>query len=79
MTLEFRPSGTLNALDLLDRGQLDLAIGPPMHPGEQFSQQSLLEDTFVVLLRKNHAAASARKLTVETFAALPHLEISSSH
>lgn len=79
VTLEFRPSGTLNVLDLLDRGQLDLAIGPPMQPGEQFSQQSLLEDKFVVLLRKNHAAASARKLTIEAFAALPHLEISSSH
>jgi DNA-binding transcriptional LysR family regulator len=27
VTLEFRPSGTLNVLDLLDRGELDLAIG----------------------------------------------------
>jgi len=78
VTLEFRPSGTLNVLDLLDRGQLDLAIGPPMHAGERFSQQPLLEDTFVLLLRKNHASASAKKLTVETLAALPHLEISSS-
>ncbi len=64
VTLEFRPSGTLNVLDLLDRGQLDLAIGPPMHAGERFSQQPLLEDTFVLLLRKNHASASAKKLTV---------------
>ena len=41
VTLEFRPSGTLNVLDLLDRGQLDLAIGPPMRAGERFSQQPL--------------------------------------
>jgi len=27
VTLEFRPSGTLNVLDLLDRGELDFAIG----------------------------------------------------
>lgn len=78
VTLEFRPSGTLNIADLLDRGQLDLAIGPPTQEGERFSQQPLLEDRFVALLRRNHAAASTRKLTMETFAALPYLEISSS-
>jgi DNA-binding transcriptional LysR family regulator len=78
VTLEFRPSGTLDVADLLDRGQLDLALGPPTHDGERFSEQPLLADRFVALLRRNHPAASARKLTVETFAALPYLEISSS-
>jgi DNA-binding transcriptional LysR family regulator len=32
--LEFQPSGTLEILDLLDRGELDLAIGPHSAPGE---------------------------------------------
>jgi DNA-binding transcriptional LysR family regulator len=76
-TLEFRPSGTLNVLDMLDRGELDLAIGPFAAPGERFSRMSLLQDDFVVILRKGHPAAGARELSLETFATLPHLEISS--
>jgi hypothetical protein len=28
VTLEFRPSGTLDIPDLFDRGELDMAIGP---------------------------------------------------
>jgi DNA-binding transcriptional LysR family regulator len=78
VTLDFRPSGTLNVHDLLDRGQLDLAIGPTSELGERFAQQQLLEDSFVAVLRPSHEVVRARKLTAETFAALPHLEISSS-
>jgi DNA-binding transcriptional LysR family regulator len=78
VTLEFRPSGTLNMADLLDRGLLDVAIGPLANPGERFSGQTLLTDSFVALMRRTHPAAGARKLTIEAFAALQHLEISSS-
>jgi len=77
VTLEFRPSGTLNLPDLLDRGEIDLAIGPFAEQGERFSRQPLLQDDFVVVLRKNHPAAVERDLSMEKFAALPHLEISS--
>src|SRR5712691_3097321 len=48
VTLEFRPSGTLNLPDLLDRGEIDLAIGPFAEQGERFSRQPLLQDDFVV-------------------------------
>jgi DNA-binding transcriptional LysR family regulator len=74
---EFRPSGTLNILDLLDRGELDLAIGPWPDQGERFSRLSLLQDGFVAVLRKGHPAVGARELSLEEFAALPHLAISS--
>jgi DNA-binding transcriptional LysR family regulator len=77
VTLDFRPSGTLNILDLLDRGELDLAIGPLAEHGERFSHQQLLEDEFVAVMRKNHPATGARELSLEKFAALSHLEISS--
>src|SRR5258706_11171279 len=75
--LEFRPSGTLDILDLLDRGDLDLAIGPWPDQGERFSRLSLLQDGFVAVLRKGHPAVGARELSLEEFAALPHLAISS--
>jgi len=77
VTLEFRPSGTLAILDLLDRGELDLAVGPMPGQGERFSRQSLLRDDFVVIMRKGHPAAAARDLSMEKFAALSHLDISS--
>jgi DNA-binding transcriptional LysR family regulator len=75
--LEFVPSGTLKLLDLLDQGELDLAIGPSSALAERFSNQVLVQDDFVAVLRKNHPAAATRELSVEAFAALPHLEISS--
>jgi DNA-binding transcriptional LysR family regulator len=75
--LEFRPSGTLNVPDLLDRGELDLALGPFPEQGERFSRLSLLQDDFVIVLRKGHPVASARELSIEKFATLSHLAISS--
>jgi DNA-binding transcriptional LysR family regulator len=77
LMLEFRASGTLNVLDLLDRGELDLAIGSWRHQGERFSRMSLLQDDFVVVLRREHPAAGAPELSVQRFATLPHLVISS--
>jgi DNA-binding transcriptional LysR family regulator len=77
VTLTFRPSGTLNLPDLLDRGEIDLAIGTFAELGERFSHQPLLQDDFVVVLRKNHPATQNGTLSIEAFAALSHLEISS--
>src|SRR5262249_48066382 len=69
------PSGTLDIVDLLDRGELDLAIGSHAPPGERFSRAPLLEDEFVVVLRRNHPAAADEVLSIETFAAMPQLEV----
>lgn len=79
VTLEFQPSGTLNVENLIDRGELDLAVGSYADIGERFSHQQLLRDEFVAVLRKSHPATNARELSIETFAGLAHLEISSVH
>jgi DNA-binding transcriptional LysR family regulator len=78
ITLEFQPSGTLDLADLFDRGLLDVALGFFMQPAERFGHRKLLGDGLVVLMRKDHPAASGRKLTAEKFASLPHLDVSSS-
>ena len=78
VTLDFRPSGTLNVPDLLDRSELHLAIGPPRIQAERFSLRRLLQDQFVVVHRKGHPAARAREFSTETLATLPQLEISSA-
>ena len=77
MRLDLRPSGTLSIVDLLDRGELDLAVGYFDDPGERFTSAPLLEDPFVLTMRRGHPA-ERRKPTAHSFAALAHLEICSS-
>jgi DNA-binding transcriptional LysR family regulator len=76
--LDFRPSGTLDVLEQLDRSELHLAMGPSVAQGERFSRRRLLQDQFVVVHRKGHPAGKAREFSTETLAALPQLEISSA-
>jgi DNA-binding transcriptional LysR family regulator len=78
VTLDFRPSGTLNIPDLLDRSELQLAIGPPGAHGERFSVRRLLQDQFVVVYRKGHPAAKVREFSTEQLTNLARLEISSA-
>lgn len=78
LLLEFLPSGTLKIPDLLDRSELDLAIGPHSALGERFSSRVLLRDEFVTVLYKNYPMAKQRGLSMKEFAKLPHLEISSA-
>src|SRR5260370_24351021 len=76
VTLDFRPSGTLNVLEQLDRSELHLAMGPAGIQGERFSRRRLLQDQFVVVHRKGHPAARAEKFSTEKLITLPQLEIS---
>jgi DNA-binding transcriptional LysR family regulator len=78
LTLDFRPSGTLNVPELLDRGELQLAIGPSGAPAERFSFRRLLQDQFVVVHRKGHPVAKGQEFSTEKLATLPQLEISSA-
>jgi DNA-binding transcriptional LysR family regulator len=78
VALDFRPSGTLNVLELLDRSELHLAIGPSGGQGERFSRRRLLQDQFVVVHRKGHPAATGQEFATEKLKTLPQLEISSA-
>lgn len=77
--LEILPSSALDILELLDRGELDLAIGGWARQGERFSHRPLLHDNYVAVLRKSHPAARSRELSIERFAALPHVEFASRY
>jgi DNA-binding transcriptional LysR family regulator len=63
---------------MLDRSELQLAMGPSRVQGERFSHRRLLQDQFVVVHRKDHPAARAREFSTEKLATLPQLEISSA-
>jgi len=77
--LDLRPSGsvTIDIAERLDRGDLDLALVIMESPGERFHTAPLLDDSFVLVMRRGHPA-SRRKVSAQALAALPHLEISSS-
>jgi DNA-binding transcriptional LysR family regulator len=75
--LDLRPSGLRDMPAQLDRGELDLAIGTFDDVGERFAGAPLIEDSFVLAMRRDHPAAR-RELTQEALTDLSYLEISSS-
>ena len=78
INLDFRPSGTLDLADRLDRSELDVALGSLAAPGERFSDLRLFENGFVALVRRSHPVAETGELSLATLAALPHLDLSST-
>src|ERR1700722_6554185 len=78
LRLDIRPSGNWNIIDALDRGDVDLALGALEGPGDRFLSAPLLEDRWVLVMRRGHPAGR-RKLSAEGLATLSHLEISSSY
>jgi len=72
-----RPSGTLDLAELLERGQLDLAISATQASAVRFASARLIQDHYVAVLRKGHPALRS-KLTLAAFARLQHLSVSSS-
>lgn len=79
IVLDLRPSGTLNIIDLLDRGELDAAIGSLAAPGERFNDVRLFDDGFAAMLRRGHPAAGADgTIGIEALARVPHLAVSST-
>jgi DNA-binding transcriptional LysR family regulator len=78
VTLDIRPSGTLDLVDQLDRGTLDMAIGSLAAPGERFSDRRLYEEDFAALVRRGHPAALGGAISLEALAHYPHLILSST-
>lgn len=77
--LRLRPSGTLDVAELLDRGELDLAVVGGAHraSGERFNAQVLFEDAFVLVMRRGHPALDEPP-SLAWLAGLAFLDISSS-
>lgn len=78
VSLRITPSGTLDLPDLLDRGELDLAVGGLAAPGERFSDLLLFESGFVALTRRGHPAAREGRILLADMGAYPHLVLSST-
>jgi DNA-binding transcriptional LysR family regulator len=79
ISLDLRPSFSVDLADLLDHGELDLAIGSFTASAERFRHDHLFEDRFAAVVRRGHPKADESGcISFETLARLPHLVLSST-
>lgn len=78
VVLDVRPVGMLHVLDQLDNGGVQLALTSLTEGGDRFKCVGLLEDEYVVILGDKHPVAITPDLSIEHFASLPHIVITSS-
>ena len=78
VTLDVRPIGTASLTDLLDAGKADVAISTLIEGGDRFRCVRVLDEDYVVLLDRDHRAATEPELSAELVAAIPHVVITSS-
>jgi DNA-binding transcriptional LysR family regulator len=77
VVLDVRPIGIAHVLDQLDSGEVDLALSTLTDGGDRFKCVGLLEDEYVAILWKENPAAAASEMSIESFAAIPHIAITS--
>lgn len=75
MRVSFIAAVRSDALEGLANGSLDLALGYFPSLPDAIEAESLLEDSYAVVLRKGHPLA-ARKLTLKAYCAAEHLLVS---
>ncbi len=78
VVLDVRPSGTLHVLDQLDSGGVELALSTLTDGGDRFKCVGLMEDEYVAIVASDHPVAAEADLSIERFAALPHVTVTSS-
>jgi DNA-binding transcriptional LysR family regulator len=77
VVLEVRPIGTQHVLDHLDDGGVELALNTLTEGGDRFKCVGLLDDDYVAVLSGDNPASVEPALSIERFAALPHIGVSS--
>lgn len=77
VVMNVRPIGRLNMLDELDSGPVEMVLGSLMEGGDRFKCAGLFQDEYVAVLASDHPAV-AGELSIESFAGLPHVSVTSS-
>ncbi len=75
MSLTFRPDARAAALELLERGELDLALGAIAPPSASFASATLYRETYAVAARRDHPSFDG---TLPHFLAARHILVSIS-
>lgn len=77
VTLDIRPIGYRDVLDMLDGDGVDLAVTGLIEGGERFKTTRIMEDDYVAVLDANHPLAHTDRLTPLALAEFPHIAINS--
>ncbi len=77
VVLNVRPTDTPHVLDLLDSGEVELALTILTDGGDRFKCVGLPDDEYVVILSGNNPAAAEPGLSIANFAGMPHIASSS--
>jgi DNA-binding transcriptional LysR family regulator len=77
VVLDVRPIGLRNVLDQLEDGAVELALATLVEGSDLFKCVGLLEDEYVAALATDHPEAARPDLSIERFAAWPHIGITS--
>jgi DNA-binding transcriptional LysR family regulator len=77
IVLDVRPLGLVNVLDQLDSGEIELALTTLIDGGDRFKCVGLFDDEYAVIVSNDHPMAADLELSIEDFAALPHIDITS--
>jgi DNA-binding transcriptional LysR family regulator len=78
VVLDVRPLGSVNVLDQLDGGEVELAVGTLIDGGDRFKCVGLLDDEYVVMLPNDHPVVAEPELSIEHFTSLGHITVTSS-
>jgi DNA-binding transcriptional LysR family regulator len=78
IVLDVRPLGLVNVFDQLDSGEIELALTTLIDGGDRFKCVGLLDDEYAVIVSNDHPMAADLELSIEDFAALPHIDVTSS-
>lgn len=75
--IRVKPNTNFNAPELLDSGEIDLAIGLFPNPPERLRAAALIEDEYVCAMRRNHPLAR-KPLDLNNYLSAKHLLVSLS-
>jgi DNA-binding transcriptional LysR family regulator len=65
-------------LDQVDNGMVELALSSLVEGGDRFKCAGLLEDEYTIVLSHDHPDRATAELSIERFAGLPHVSITSA-
>ena len=74
--ISIRPLDVSRSLDILERGDVDLVLGPPLDGGESINVEPWAEEPFVCCVRADHPVVEGEAIELETYSSLDHILVS---
>lgn len=75
INLRIVPNTNINAINLLEQSEIDIAVGRFFRPSARLRVQDLTSDSYICIMRQGHPLA-CRKLTLKQYVNANHLLVS---